>query len=176
MGNFLTEQCIASPFLQAFSTHVLGRLTQNFGRKRRWVLFLFNLLIEPSNLLQKEFGPVIGISKQSCPVCSQLLTLLRGYNATLFLIRGSHNTVTPCTLPAWFPSDIVDSMNQFFGGELRRELVELMDRSPIIRKRKESTGSHRLSSDNNNGENDTHVDLSEVISQTGVKQKSKGKV
>ena len=70
----------------------------------------------------------------------------------------------------------MDSMNQFFGGELRRELVELMDRSPMMRRRKESTGSHRLSSDNNIGEDDTHVDLSAVISRTGVKQKSKAQV
>lgn len=40
-------------------------------------------------------------------------------------------------------------MNQYFGGQLRRELVDLMDRFPLIRKRKDSTGSHRLSADIN---------------------------
>ena len=36
-------------------------------------------------------------------------------------------------------------MIDYFGGQLRQELVDLMDHSQLIRKRKESTGSHRLS-------------------------------
>ena len=105
--------------------------------------------------LQKGFGPIIGISKQSCPVCLKLLSLLIGLK---FIVRGSHNTITPCSLPAWLPSHVVDSMNEFFGGQLRRELLELMDRTEVIRTRKDSTGSHRLSADINmlNG----HINLS----------------
>lgn len=38
-------------------------------------------------------------------------------------------------------------MIDYFGGQLRQELVDLMDHSQLIRKRKESTGSHRLSAD-----------------------------
>lgn len=51
-------------------------------------------------------------------------------------------------------------MNQYFGGQLRRELVDLMDRFPLIRKRKDSTGSHRLSADVNML---NYVDFSKVV-------------
>lgn len=43
--------------------------------------------------------------------------------------------------------DIVDSMNKYFGDQLRRELVTLMDSSSFMRMRAQSNGSHRLSSD-----------------------------
>jgi hypothetical protein len=40
----------------------------------------------------------------------------------------------------------VNSMNEFFGNELRKELVKLMNDSPL-RSRSLSTGSQRISSD-----------------------------
>ena len=52
--------------------------------------------------------------------------------------------MTACTLPPWLPADIVDSMNQFFGEELRKALVKLMNESPL-RRRSASTGSQRIS-------------------------------
>jgi hypothetical protein len=64
-----------------------------------------------------------------------------------FTIRGCHNTVTACTLPAWLPGHIVDSMNKFFGGQLRQELVELIGRSELLQNRAQSAGSHGLSPD-----------------------------
>jgi hypothetical protein len=46
-------------------------------------------------------------------------------------------------------------MNSFFGGQLRRELIDLMGRSELLRKRVNSTGSYRLSSDSGRpGEDD----------------------
>ena len=68
-----------------------------------------------------------------------------------FVVSGSHNTVTACTLPTWLPGDIVDSMNEFFGAQLRRELVEVMTRSELMRGRAQSTGSQRLSLDSVDG-------------------------
>ncbi len=41
----------------------------------------------------------------------------------------------------------VDSMNEFFWGQLRQELVNLINSSKLLRNRARSTGSHRLSSD-----------------------------
>jgi hypothetical protein len=64
-----------------------------------------------------------------------------------FIVRGSHNTVTPCTLPNWLPGHIVDSMNMHFGNRLRGELIDLMNRTGFLRRRTQSTGSGRLSSD-----------------------------
>jgi len=41
----------------------------------------------------------------------------------------------------------VDSMNEFFGRQLRQELIDLMGRSGFLRARAASTGSQRLSLD-----------------------------
>ncbi|KAF8964834.1 hypothetical protein BDZ97DRAFT_1757742 [Flammula alnicola] len=49
-----------------------------------------------------------------------------------FTVRGSHNTITACTLPTWISGHIVDSMNKSFGGQLRQELVDLIDRSELL--------------------------------------------
>ncbi|KJA17468.1 hypothetical protein HYPSUDRAFT_57717 [Hypholoma sublateritium FD-334 SS-4] len=42
------------------------------------------------------------------------------------IARDSHNSVTACTLPTWLPGNIVDSMNQHFGGLLRQKLVDMI--------------------------------------------------
>jgi len=91
-------------------------------------------------------GPTIGVSKCCCPACKSLLALLRRGRSQQFIIRGSHNTITACTLPTWLPANIVDSMNDFLGGLLRNELIKIMGGSHILPRRAESTGSHRLSS------------------------------
>jgi hypothetical protein len=69
-----------------------------------------------------------------------------------FLVRGSHNTVTACSLPTWLPADIVDAMNKYFGSLLRQELVKLMGSSELFRSRTQSTGSQRLSVDSSEGQ------------------------
>jgi hypothetical protein len=78
-------------------------------------------------------------------VCQYLLEILGKGNP--FVVRGSHGTVTPCTLPTWLPESIVDSMNKHFGGLLRREIIDLMGNDNIWRERAPSTGSERISSD-----------------------------
>jgi hypothetical protein len=64
-----------------------------------------------------------------------------------FVVRGSHSTVSACTLPTWLPARIVDSMNEHFGAQLRDELIGVMSRNEFSRDRAQSTGSGRLSSD-----------------------------
>lgn len=100
-----------------------------------------------SHFLCKGYGSVIGVSKLCCPTCQHLLSLLRVASGRPFTTRGSHNSVSACTLPTWLPGDIVDRMNMFFGGQLRRELIELITNPNLSRKRAQSTGSQRLSSD-----------------------------
>ena len=97
-------------------------------------------------LLYQDYGRVIGVSKRCCPTCHSLLSLLANDRERPFLVKGSHSTVTACTLPPWLPSDVVDDMNQIFGGHLGRELVKIYE-SPSTRSRSLSTGSQRLSSD-----------------------------
>ena len=92
------------------------------------------------------YGRVIGVSKRCCPTCRTLLYLLAKDEEQPFLVKGTHSTVTACTLPPWLPSDVVDRMNQIFGGQLREELIKIF-KSPLTRSRSLSTGSRRISSD-----------------------------
>ena len=84
-------------------------------------------------------------------MCEHLLHLLTGDTSPRFILRGSHNTVTPCTLPTWLPERLVDLMNDFFGAQLRQELIDLMGRSELLRNRAHSTGSQRLSFESEGG-------------------------
>ncbi|KAF8809715.1 hypothetical protein BYT27DRAFT_7254442 [Phlegmacium glaucopus] len=92
------------------------------------------------------FGRVLGVSKCCCPTCEFLLSLLTKGQPPLYLVIGSHSSVMACTPPPWLPADIVDSMNVFFGGKLRQELIMLMDH-PLMRGCTTSTGSRRISSE-----------------------------
>ena len=70
-----------------------------------------------------------------------------------FITRGSHNTLSACTLPTWTPEEIMDSMNAWFGLQLRHELVKHM--SPSLQNRPKvrthSMDSQRLSIDSLQG-------------------------
>ena len=56
-------------------------------------------------------------------------------------------------------------MNEAFGGQLRRELVQLIDRPELLRTRAYSTGSQRLSSDSIGRFNDNHLTVSKAVLQ-----------
>ena len=47
----------------------------------------------------------------------------------------------------WLPENIADLMIEHFGKQLRRELVELIGNTDVLRRRAASNGSQRLSSD-----------------------------
>jgi hypothetical protein len=51
-------------------------------------------------------------------------------------------------------------MNKHFGDQLRRELIDLMSRTELLRNRTQSTGSGRLSSDSSEERvEDVHVPM-----------------
>ena len=54
----------------------------------------------------------------------------------------------------------MDEMNRIFGGQLRKELIELMRRSGAMRNRAHSTGSHRLSFDSTTEVGDNNLPIS----------------
>lgn len=62
-----------------------------------------------------------------------------------FVIKGSHSTITACSLPTWVPENIVKQMNRYFGGRLMRELAALRGRPDLLRNRTQSTGSRGAS-------------------------------
>jgi len=59
----------------------------------------------------------------------------------LFIIKGTHNTVYPCTLPTWLPANIINKMNDYFGNLLKQELRDLQCHSEVRHSRLHSTGS-----------------------------------
>ena len=80
----------------------------------------------PSHILQ-NVGHIIGISKPSCPVCLEVLSTL----SNTFIFRGSHSTLSACTLPTWLPIDVIDGAVKTFGAQLREDLVRLVGRQDI---------------------------------------------
>ena len=101
----------------------------------------------PSDILQ-NVGDIIGISKPSCPVCLEVLSTL----SNSFIFRGSHNTISKCTLPTWLPIDVIDSVAKTFGAQLREDLVRLVGRRDIPTLcRPKSSQSETLSLDSNDG-------------------------
>lgn len=63
-------------------------------------------------------------------------------------------------------------MNITFGGQLRKELVELIHRPELLRKRAQSTGSQRLSSDSTERNNDDPPAPDPFLDGGGYKGKS----
>jgi len=59
-------------------------------------------------------------------------------------------------------------MNEFFGGKLRQELVNLIDSSKLLRNRAMSTGSHRLSSDSSRQADDVLYVTQADFQWTGI--------
>ncbi|KIJ95741.1 hypothetical protein K443DRAFT_108324, partial [Laccaria amethystina LaAM-08-1] len=95
----------------------------------------------------QQYGRVIGTSKRCCPVCTTLLSIITPQaTGQPFLIRGSHRTISSCTLPDWTPRHIVKELIEHFGQSLREVIGQLMERThwaPL--KYSPSAGSSALS-------------------------------
>ncbi|KJA16146.1 hypothetical protein HYPSUDRAFT_58393 [Hypholoma sublateritium FD-334 SS-4] len=85
--------------------------------------------------------------------------MLAGVNKTLqggapkkFLVRGSHDCVTACTLPPWTALPYLKAMNEYWGKILRNDLLQLMAvDSSRRRDRSKTTGSMARASDESIG-------------------------
>lgn len=84
-------------------------------------------------------------------MCAHLLRLLRTHDGKKFITTGEHSTITACTLPEWLPADIIKEMVVEFGSRLRRELVELHQRTEVLQRRACSTDTRRISLDSMGG-------------------------
>jgi hypothetical protein len=77
---------------------------------------------------------MIAVPKTCCPVCWELITLLRDIPVTKatdnlsprLAIRGSHPHIYPLVLPPWISDETRGKMNLKFLGYLGAELVQLM--------------------------------------------------
>jgi hypothetical protein len=94
----------------------------------------------------KTSGSYIGVSKRCCPVCTVALNFLshaKGSSSDKFYIRGSHTTVSGCTLPAFLPRHIRSEIGLLFGARLRVALEGLYNRHTFA-KRPTSAESHKI--------------------------------
>ncbi|KAF8336794.1 hypothetical protein F5887DRAFT_985724 [Amanita rubescens] len=77
---------------------------------------------------------MVAVPKPCCPVCWELIALLRSISVTKgtddssprLAIRGSHPQIYPLVLPPWISDEIRGRMNLKFRSYLGAELVQLM--------------------------------------------------
>lgn len=96
-------------------------------------------------------------------MCAHLLKLLSTHDGEKFVTTGEHSTVTPCTLPEWLPANIIKAMVVEFGSRLRKELVELHQRTDILRSRTCSTDTQRMSLDSMRAPEEVSLDPKAVL-------------
>jgi len=71
--------------------------------------------------------------------------LTAGPSGLPFLSKGSHKIVSACSLPLGLPQSVIGLMNIRFGKQLRREIVQLLNKAEAIHPCSYSTGSDALS-------------------------------
>src|SRR6266436_3470737 len=98
---------------------------------------------------------IIAVSKRSCPVCWELLDILRN-KCKRFHVRGRHSILFPVELPSWLSDDCMDEMISRFKQIVRDELIDMMAsviyvRAPSRQSVADSTtGSHVDDDDDDN--------------------------
>ncbi|KAF8349088.1 hypothetical protein F5887DRAFT_1242942 [Amanita rubescens] len=94
-------------------------------------------------------GRVLGVSKPCCPVCHHLLQTLSNCQPPeqVFVTRGTHDLISPCSLPTQLPEDVIRDMNMTFGKQLRVQLTKFIANSKLVRNCTMSATSDRLSLD-----------------------------
>jgi len=96
---------------------------------------------------------LIAVSKLCCPVCSELLDLLRDGTHT-FHIDGHHHTLVQVELPIWLPLDIVVKLTAKFEKILGNQIGNLMSYHHEHARTSDQSGDG-LSSDSSDEEDTT---------------------
>ena len=76
-------------------------------------------------LLQHWKENLIAVSKLCCPVCWDLLALLK-INGEHPVVRGRHASLSPVDLPPWLPTGTVTAMVALYRNRLLKELVAMV--------------------------------------------------
>jgi hypothetical protein len=69
---------------------------------------------------------VISMSKPCCPVCWELIKILRNKKSTNFHLNGYHKTLSQVELPEWLPLQIVEKLTARFEDILLTQIETLM--------------------------------------------------
>jgi hypothetical protein len=83
------------------------------------IMALTNLIIT-----QRLHIDIVAVSKPCCPVCWELLGILRGATDN-FHVLGRHPIVFPVQLPSLLPRDIMEQMVARFKGFLHQEIIAM---------------------------------------------------
>jgi hypothetical protein len=122
LGTYHCEAILAS--LMRLKKCPFGVSNEVFSKVKVRLLISNFSYVQMSNELQKCSRYYIGVSKPSCPVCIQLLYLLRGQEDCL-AVWAAHSMVSACALPHWLPIDIIREMVRFFEAKLVQILPSL---------------------------------------------------
>jgi len=105
----------------------------------------YGVLAELIRSMDQNF---IVVSRRCCPICWELLDILRG-KSQRFAVRGRHATLFPVELPEWLSPQVVEEMITRFQGILYDEILRMLkfessDNRPPSRQSTSasSTGSH----------------------------------
>jgi len=92
------------------------------------------------------------VSKLCCPVCWELLKILRTDDSTDFHVDGHHATLFQVELPVWLPLEIVVKLTAQFKKILLMQINTLHKQHPV---HPSGQSGDSLSSDSSDGEDHT---------------------
>jgi hypothetical protein len=99
---------------------------------------------------------VISVSKPCCPVCWELIKLLRNDKSTDFHLDGHHKTLSQVELPEWLPVQIVEELTARFENILLTQIETLTPRRKRHAFNPSGQSRNDLSSDSSEGEEDAN--------------------
>src|ERR1700735_2738385 len=98
---------------------------------------------------------VIAVSKLCCPVCWELIKILRNNDSTNFHLDGHHKTLFQVELPEWLPLEIVVKLTSRFEEILLKQIETIMQRHKRHAINPSGQSGDGLGSDSSEGEDDT---------------------
>jgi hypothetical protein len=70
---------------------------------------------------------MLSVSELCCPVCWELLNILRGQDKEALKVRGYHTTLFPVELPRWLPRKVLAALFERFQKHLAVEVKKLIE-------------------------------------------------
>jgi hypothetical protein len=96
----------------------------------------------------------LAVSKACCPVCWELLKILRNAASTNFHVDGYHKTLCQVELPEWLPLDVVVELTARFEKILLGQIQRMVKRHTSHQIHPSDQSTDCLSSHSEDGEYD----------------------
>jgi len=104
--------------------------------------------------IQNFDDSTIAVSKPCCPVCWELLKILRNDTSTNFHVDGYHKTLSQVELPEWLPLEIVLKLTARFETILLAQIKRMVKCHKGHEIHPSGQSRDGLSSDSEDGEDD----------------------